>query len=125
MTFETPDDVLEHFGVRGMKWGVRKARSGASGVVNTAKAHPTATKRVALGAAFAAAVIGGGVAGSKLSTRNHLGPAGRMTMMNLHNDRAARILINEGHRFTRNSTESTLLFNAARQVREGLRDDLY
>lgn len=24
MSFETVDDVLEHFGVRGMRWGVRK-----------------------------------------------------------------------------------------------------
>lgn len=26
MTFETPDDVLEHVGVKGMKWGVRKKK---------------------------------------------------------------------------------------------------
>ena len=26
MTFETPEDILEHFGVKGMHWGVRKAR---------------------------------------------------------------------------------------------------
>lgn len=26
MIFETPEDVLEHFGVKGMQWGVRTAR---------------------------------------------------------------------------------------------------
>jgi hypothetical protein len=26
VTFETADDVLEHFGVKGMHWGQRKAR---------------------------------------------------------------------------------------------------
>lgn len=31
MAFESPDDVLEHFGVKGMRWGVQTKRSFSSG----------------------------------------------------------------------------------------------
>ncbi|MBA2727658.1 MAG: hypothetical protein H0U49_05745 [Parachlamydiaceae bacterium] len=65
------DIYLEHFGVKGMQWGVRKAVSGS---VSTGKAIGRGTKRtvkyvnrnkktvakVAAGAAFAAALLAGG-----------------------------------------------------------------
>ena len=123
-------DFLEHFGVKGMHWGVRKAasrsvskaKSAGSSVRKTVKEHPTAAKRIAVGAAFAGAVIAAGAAGKAIGGRNKI-PV--KLAKDLSNDRAARILINEGHRFTKSANESTLLFNSARQVKEGLRDKTY
>lgn len=64
--FETPDDVLEHFGVKGMQWGVRKVRSVGRSAKKTkdfAREHPRTTKlavaaTAALGAAAAGRVLG-------------------------------------------------------------------
>lgn len=39
---DTIDDVLEHFGIRGMKWGVRRER-GSDGTVGGAHGHSTSS----------------------------------------------------------------------------------
>lgn len=59
-SFETVDDVLEHFGVKGMKWGVRRDTSSAVTVIDRGKklktsggrgrpAHPDAIKARSIG----------------------------------------------------------------------------
>lgn len=65
MTFETPDDVLEHFGVKGMRWGVRNQRSSSSGKSGVKKKNASKKKRAAQ-----IAVVGGiAVAGVILAHR--------------------------------------------------------
>jgi hypothetical protein len=58
MTFETADDVLGHFGVKGMHWGVVKNKS-RSGVKRTGK-----QKAAIAGVGVAAYLAGSTVAGS-------------------------------------------------------------
>jgi len=58
MTFETADDVLEHFGVKGMHWGVVKNKS-RSGVKRTGK-----QKAAIVGVGVASYLLGSSVAGS-------------------------------------------------------------
>lgn len=60
MTFETADDVLEHFGVRGMRWGVRRSRSSSGG-----KSHKK--RNIAIGVGVLA--VGAATAGVVLSSR--------------------------------------------------------
>jgi hypothetical protein len=70
MTFETADDVLEHFGVKGMRWGVRNnRRSGSnrnSGSNRSGKQKTSKKKR-----AVQIAVVGGAlVAGAIIAHRS-------------------------------------------------------
>lgn len=65
------DIFLEHHGVRGMKWGVRKAEAvgrgavttakavgrGAKATVNWSRAHPKTTASIAAGAVFAGLLL--------------------------------------------------------------------
>ena len=65
----TYDDYLAHYGIKGMKWGVRKRRDNSSGRPSKRSSSQTTsetnkhekTKKIAKGAA-AAAVVAGGVA---------------------------------------------------------------
>lgn len=65
----TYDSYLEHYGVKGMKWGVRKRRGNGSSGGDSSSSKSTGTtpnkhektKKIAKGAA-AAAVVAGGVA---------------------------------------------------------------
>lgn len=59
MTFETPDDVLEHFGVKGMHWGVRKKRPKPTAAQRRAKTaqRQKVAGRVLLGIAAAAYAV--------------------------------------------------------------------
>ena len=59
MTFETADDVLEHFGVKGMRWGVRKERSSGSG--SSGGKEKTSKKKRAIQVAAVAGAIAAGV----------------------------------------------------------------
>lgn len=61
--FETADDVLEHFGVRGMRWGVRNQRSSGEG--NSSK------KKRAVKIAVGAGVVIAGAAFATLMIRKH------------------------------------------------------
>lgn len=51
----SPQDALKHFGVKGMKWGVRNSDSSGGG---EAKAPLSTKKKVLVGAGVATAVIG-------------------------------------------------------------------
>ena len=53
--FDTPGEALAHFGVKGMRWGIRKDRS-ASSAPNSSKA---ATVKKVAGGIGAVAMIGG------------------------------------------------------------------
>lgn len=57
MTFETADDVLEHFGVKGMKWGVRKQSDSSSGRKGSSKQKTSKKKRAIQVAAVTGAVV--------------------------------------------------------------------
>lgn len=58
MTFESPDDVLEHFGVKGMRWGVRRKRgSTSSGKKSHLKRNLAIGGVLAVGAAAAAVAL--------------------------------------------------------------------
>lgn len=64
----TYDDYLAHYGVKGMKWGIRKRRGNGSSGGDSSSSQSTTesnkhekTKKIAKGAA-AAAVVAGGVA---------------------------------------------------------------
>jgi hypothetical protein len=59
MTFETADDVLEHFGVKGMKWGVRQRRS----------SERTRGQKIRRRVGIAAVVTGAAFAATVLSSR--------------------------------------------------------
>jgi hypothetical protein len=73
MTFDTPDDVLEHFGVKGMRWGVRRQRSSDSkvsgGKQKTSKKKRAAQIAIVGGVVVAGAILAhrGGVRMSSLS----------------------------------------------------------
>ena len=76
MTFETADDVLEHFGVKGMQWGVRKQQAASAGkaVGRGAKAtgkfaweHKKGVAMVAAGALLAATIVKGTRGGRHIS----------------------------------------------------------
>lgn len=65
MTFETADDVLEHFGVKGMHWGVRKETSGAKAESGEQKSHKKRNIAIVLGSAAAVTAIGVGAVYAK------------------------------------------------------------
>lgn len=68
----TPEELL-HYGVKGMKWGVRKERS-ASDQARSARRKATA-KKVAIGVGVTAVVLGSAYVAYKLSS-NSSAPTG-------------------------------------------------
>lgn len=47
--FDTPLDAFEHFGVKGMKWGVRKDESGSSSAPSSPEERSNRAKQAAIG----------------------------------------------------------------------------
>jgi len=66
MTFETADDVLEHFGVKGMRWGVRNNRSSGSDRSTKPK---RSKKKIALQMAAVSGIL---VAGAIIRSRGSM-----------------------------------------------------
>lgn len=73
MSFETADDVLEHFGVRGMRWGVRKTKTAIKKTGRLIRKNPERTIQIVSGAAFVATLLlsarGGNITTRSLSSR--------------------------------------------------------
>jgi hypothetical protein len=65
VTFETADDVLEHFGVKGMHWGVRKEKTGAKSESGEPKSHTKRNVAIVLGSAAAVTAIAVGAVYAK------------------------------------------------------------
>jgi hypothetical protein len=59
MTHETVNDVLEHFGVKGMKWGVRKSRQSSESDGGDGKSGLSRNKKIVIASAVG---VGVGVA---------------------------------------------------------------
>jgi hypothetical protein len=67
----SPEDILEHFGAKGMKWGVRKEQA-TSGSGPTVKKGMSTKKKVAIGVGVGVAVAGSAFVAHKLKQSGHL-----------------------------------------------------
>lgn len=78
------ENYLAHYGVKGMKWGIRKARTVASRVRKAAVANP---KKAALIGAGGAAGIAGGVVGGRYAAKNRRAEKNRQSRIRRMSDR--------------------------------------
>lgn len=105
---------LNHFGTRGMKWGVRKNQ------VKNATSKARRNRNVKRGA-VAAGIGGAALAGAILSRRGMI-PVSKANQQTkaFANEKSARVLMDIGSKFAKSSIDMQLLANSARQVSEGL-----
>ena len=75
----SPSEVLEHFGTKGMHWGVRKQRSSSS----TARTPMSKKKKVAIGVGILGVAAGAGFVAYKLHKNGKL-PLSRASKMYKH-----------------------------------------
>jgi NhaP-type Na+/H+ or K+/H+ antiporter len=86
VTYETADDVLEHFGVRGMHWGVRRDGTKRSGkdkaiILAAAGAAFVVSRRLMMNVPMTAVVTGA----SSLAAASVLDRSGRTPMSDIQN----------------------------------------
>ena len=122
MTFETADDVLEHFGVKGMKWGVRKQRTTSSSSGGSKKEGMSAKKKRAI----QVAVVGGAlVAGVLLAHQGRTRLSSTGSAASRGSSVAGRILSSRGRTSARNVSSAPKITAAQRrqiaQIRAGRR----
>ncbi len=96
MTHELNDDILEHFGMKGMRWGVRKERTSESESGGTKEGMSTKKKAAIVGGVLVGAAIAGMIVRSHGST-----PMSKVSAKPFHNetyDRTQRLLGMNSHR---------------------------
>ncbi len=104
------DDLLKHFGMKGMRWGVRNQKRNASDTPS----RNQKLKKVAIGAG----VIGGATfAGVLLGRKGHISISQAQSMANKKGGQAIRDV---GHKFVKNNIDKQVVLNYGRQVRQGL-----
>ncbi len=108
--FIEANKYLEHFGKKGMQWGVRKTKSNTSN--NSYRNQKI--KKVAIGAGI---VGGAAFAGALLGRKGHISISSAQT---LTNQKGAKVLRDVGRQFVKDSIDKKVLFNYARQINEGL-----
>lgn len=125
MVEDEVNDFLEHFGVKGMQWGVRRAASATGrGAARASKATGRGIKRGAQyanqhrrGTAEVIAAVGIAAASATIARRGTMSLSSANTMAN---QRSGQLLSDVGRRFVNDRTESEVITNFGRQVREGL-----
>lgn len=103
------DDILEHFGVKGMKWGIRKERSTSDGQSNRSRN----AKRIAAGLGIAAAV-----GGSIFIANRGL----RMSSLSKSSKKAGSKYATA---FLANKSNAKMKANIARETRQKAINDIY
>lgn len=135
------DVILDHSGVKGMKWGVRKkiinskvfkaterhaqktangkrARAGQK-IGKTIRDHKKGLKIAGGVAATVAVAAGSAYVSRKLSTKNMISISAADKFAN---EKSARILRDAGHQFVKNYTDSALLNMQADRLVRGAGD---
>lgn len=101
--------VLEHFGKKGMRWGVRNKVNQVKNIKVTPKEKKAAVISAGIGASF--------IAGRILGRRGHISI---MDANKLANEKAGRAVREVGYEFVKGHIDKQLVLNYGRQVREGL-----
>ncbi len=110
ITVQEVDEFLEHWGVKGMKWGIRNQKFNTSD--NSSRNRKI--KKFVIGAGV---VSGATFVGALLGRRGHISISQAQSMAN---KKGAQALRDIGRQFVKDDIDKKVVFNYARQVREGL-----
>lgn len=114
---DSAEDFLAHYGIKGMRWGVRKASSDSSGSSSSSKKSMTpgmkqAVKNVAVGAGVAAVVVGAMYASRKINMNVRLPSPIPSTVVTGSRNSFADLLVGK---ITPSMTRNRTLFDSAQQ----------